>query len=60
MVILWVYRQQLLVDVDETEIKEYQAAHDISKPLDLLTLGEQNAVFLHVSKQIKAAAFSSV
>jgi TIR domain len=57
-VILWVYVSSCLYD--ETEITEYQAAHDISKPLDILTPGEQNAVLLHVCKQIKAAAFSSV
>ena len=33
----------------------YQAAHDISKPLDSLTLAEQGAVLTRVCKQIKAA-----
>src|SRR5271166_53748 len=44
VVILWVYLSSCLYE--ETEIKDYQAAHDISKPLDRLALSEQNAVLL--------------
>jgi TIR domain len=54
LVILWVYVSSCLYD--ETEIGSYQAAHDISKPLDSLTPGEQGSVLTHVCKQIKAAA----
>jgi hypothetical protein len=35
LVILWIYVSRCLYD--ETEIKDYQAAHDIAKPLDSLT-----------------------
>ena len=54
LVILWVYVSSCLYD--ETEIGDYQAAHDISKPLDSLPPAEQGAVLTHVCKQIKAAA----
>ena len=54
LVIVWVYLSSCLYD--ETEIGKYQAAHDISKPLDGLTPGEQGSVLTHVCKQIKAAA----
>jgi internalin A len=54
LVILWVYLTSCLYE--ETEIKDYQAAHDISKPLDHLTLSEQNAVLVDVCRKIKAAA----
>jgi hypothetical protein len=54
LVILWVYLSSCLYD--ETEIGDYQAAHDISKPLDSLTAAEQGSVLTHVCKQIKAAA----
>jgi hypothetical protein len=37
-------------------IGSYQAAHDISKPLDSLTPAEQGSVLTHICKQIKAAA----
>ena len=40
LVILWVYLSSCLYD--ETEIKDYQAAHDISNPLDSLMPAEQN------------------
>ena len=52
LVILWVYLSSCLYD--ETEVGDYQAAHDISKPLDSLTLAEQGAVLTHVCRQIKA------
>ena len=54
LVILWVHLSSCLYE--ETEIKDYQAAHDISKPLDRLTLSEQNAVLVDVCRKIKAAA----
>jgi hypothetical protein len=56
VVILWVYLSSCLYD--ETKIGDYQAAHDISKPLDSLTPAEQGAVLTQVCRQIKAAANS--
>ena len=53
LVILWVYLSSCLYD--ETEIEDYQAAHDISKPLDSLTPADQGSVLTHVCRQIKAA-----
>jgi hypothetical protein len=54
LIILWVYISSCLFD--ETEINDYQAAHDISKPLDSLTPSEQNKVLADVCRKIKAAA----
>jgi hypothetical protein len=54
LVILWVYISHCLYD--ETEIEHYQAASEISKPLDSLTLSEQNRVLVDVCRKIKAAA----
>ena len=54
LVILWVHLSSCLYD--ETEIKDYQAAHDIAKPLDSLPPSEQNAVLVDVCRKIKAAA----
>lgn len=53
VVILWVYISYCLYD--ETEIKDYQAAHDISKPLDSLSPSEQNRILAEVCRKIKAA-----
>jgi hypothetical protein len=54
LVILWVYLSSCLYD--ETEVKDYQASHDISKPLDRLTLAEQGGVLAAVCRKIKEAA----
>jgi sulfatase modifying factor 1 len=54
LVILWIYVSSCLYD--ETEIKDYQAAHDISKPLDSLTPSKQRSVLADVCRKIKAAA----
>jgi tetratricopeptide (TPR) repeat protein len=54
LVILWVYLSSCLYD--RTEIRDYQAAHDISKPLDSLTPAKQNAVLADVCKKIESAA----
>ena len=54
LVILWVYISHCLYD--ETEIEHYQAANEISKPLDSLTPSEQNRVLADVCRKIKAAA----
>jgi TIR domain len=53
LVILWVYVTSCLYD--ETEIGGYQAAHDISKPLDRLTPAEQSSVLADICRKIKAA-----
>jgi hypothetical protein len=53
LVILWVCVSSCLHD--ETEIKDYQAAHDIAKPLNSLTLAEQDAVLAQICRQIKTA-----
>src|SRR5271166_706077 len=58
LVILWVYLSSCLYE--ETEIKDYQAAHDVAKPLDSLTPSEQNRVLADVCRKIKAAVTSSV
>jgi hypothetical protein len=57
-VILWIYVSSCLYK--ETDIGDYQAAHDTSKPLDTLTRGEQNAMLLLVCEKIKAAAFTTL
>jgi hypothetical protein len=57
LVILWVYLSSCLYD--ETEIGNYQAAHDISKPLDSLSAAKRNAVLAAVCKKIKATAGAS-
>lgn len=54
LVILWVYLSSCLYD--ETEIGSYQAAHDISKPLDRLTPAKRRAVLVEVCRKIKGAA----
>jgi hypothetical protein len=53
LTILWVYVSSCLYD--ETEIKDYQAAHNISKPLDTLRRAEQCRVLTDICRQIKAA-----
>lgn len=54
LVILWVYLSSCLYE--ETEIGAYQAAHDISKPLDSLTPAKQRAALADICRKIKAAA----
>jgi hypothetical protein len=53
LIILWIYASSCLFD--ETEIRDYQAAHDISKPLDSLTPAKRSVVLVEVCKPIKAA-----
>jgi hypothetical protein len=53
LVILWVYVSTCLYD--ETKIGDYQAAHDISRPLDSLTPSEQSRVLADVCRKIKGA-----
>jgi TIR domain len=54
LVILWVLVGSCLYD--ETEIKDYQAAHDISKPLNRLKSAEQDEVLVQICRTIKTAA----
>ncbi len=56
LVILWVYVSSCLYD--ETDIKDYQAAHDISKPLNSLTLSEQDQVLAEICREIRSATTS--
>ena len=53
LVILWVYVGSCLYD--ETEIKDYQVAHDIAYPLNSLTLAEQDQVLAQICRKIKTA-----
>ena len=49
LVILWVNLSDCLYS--ETEIRHYQAAHDIARPLDRLTPSKQNAILADVCRQ---------
>jgi hypothetical protein len=51
--ILWIYLSACLYE--ETGLKDIQAAHDISRPLDGLTPAKQNQVLVAIAKKIKAA-----
>jgi hypothetical protein len=51
LVILWIYISPCLYD--EAKIEPYQAANEISKPLDGLTPSQQNAVLVNVCRKIK-------
>ena len=53
LVILWVHVSSCLYD--ETEIKDYQAAHDISRPLDSLPRAEKMEVLTVICRKIKTA-----
>ena len=52
--IIWVYLSACMYE--ETEIAAYQAAHDISQPLDSLSLAEQNQVLVNICQKIKTVA----
>ena len=54
LIILWVCVSACLYE--ETEISAYQAAHDISRPLDSLKRAEQNAILVQICQTIKEAA----
>jgi hypothetical protein len=51
--ILWVYLSEALYE--ETPIADYQAAHDISKPLDALTKANRNRALKKICQEIKRA-----
>jgi HEAT repeat protein len=52
--IIWVLVSSCLYD--ETEIREYQAAHNVSQPLDCLTVARRNQVLTEICREIKAAS----
>lgn len=52
--ILWVYLSACLYD--ETALSRYQAAHDISEPLDGLSPAQQNEQLVKVAKLIRSQA----
>jgi len=52
--IIWVLVSSCLYD--ETEICEYQAAHNVSQPLDCLTVARRNQVLTEICREIKAAS----
>jgi hypothetical protein len=52
-VILWVYVSACMYKV--TPIAEYQAAHDVSKPLNLLSRPKRDIVLVEVAERILAA-----
>lgn len=52
--ILWLCLSACLYD--ETGIERYQAAHDISRPLDSLTPAECNAALVSICREIKKAS----
>lgn len=54
LTILWVYLSACLYE--ESEIENYQAVNELSKPLDTLLSGEQNQVLRRICQEIKAAA----
>jgi hypothetical protein len=57
LTIIWVYLSACLYE--ESEIGDYQAAHDIYKPLDTLSAGEQNQILREICQKIKAAAIEA-
>jgi len=52
--IIWIYLSDCMYEL--TEIENYQAAHDISRPLDNLSPSELNSAIKSICKQILAAA----
>ncbi|NEO31400.1 MAG: TIR domain-containing protein [Symploca sp. SIO3C6] len=54
LTIIWVYLSACMYK--ESEIGDYQAAHNLSKPLNTLDDGERDLVLLYICQEIKAAA----
>ena len=54
LTIIWVYVSACMYK--KSKIDVYQAAHDLSKPLDTLSSGELNLVVLEIAEKIEAAA----
>jgi hypothetical protein len=57
LTVLWVYINSCLYE--KTDIAHYQAAHDISRPLDGLTESEQWKVMKEIAEKIEAATGKS-
>jgi hypothetical protein len=55
--IVWVCVSSCLYD--ETGIEAYQAAHDISRPLDSLNAAECNATLVSICREIKKASVTT-
>jgi hypothetical protein len=53
LTVIWVYISDCLYDA--TEIKDYQAAHDVSRSLDMLSPAKRNQELAKVGRAIKAA-----
>lgn len=53
VIIIWIYLSDCMYEL--TEIESYQAAHDISRPLDNLSPSELNSAIKSICKQILAA-----
>jgi len=51
LIILWILISHCMYQ--ETEVNSYQAAHDISKPLDGLQVSEQNRILAQIGERIK-------
>ncbi|NEO99399.1 MAG: toll/interleukin-1 receptor domain-containing protein [Symploca sp. SIO2E9] len=54
LTIIWICLRACLYE--ESEIENYQAAHDISQPLNTLADGERDLVLREICQKIKAAA----
>ncbi|MBW0001365.1 MAG: TIR domain-containing protein [Verrucomicrobia bacterium] len=54
LTVLWIHVSSSLYDA--TEINDYQALHDIARPLDSLSRAEQGRVLTEVCRQIASAA----
>jgi tetratricopeptide (TPR) repeat protein len=57
LVIFWIHLKWCLYE--ETEIKDYQAAHDISKPLDSLSPTDQSRVLREICRKLKDATLET-
>ena len=55
--LFWIYVSYAAYDA--TELKPFQAAHDVSQPLYALERPEQDAILLKVARDIKAAALGA-
>ena len=54
LTIIWVYLSACMYK--ESEIEPYQAAHDLSKPLNTLSSAKRDQVLLEIAQKIKEAA----
>ncbi|MBI5633478.1 MAG: TIR domain-containing protein [Nitrospirae bacterium] len=51
--VCWIYLSSCAYD--RTEFAKFQAAHDISRPIDQLSPAKQNEILVDIGKEIKAA-----